>query len=71
MKASCNKCVFWVPRKSPCGACHRQAPTEISVSTYGFFPSTSPDDWCGEFSPLDFPNTIFEWPTQKTVDKSV
>ncbi|MEM1442540.1 MAG: hypothetical protein AAGF67_09370 [Verrucomicrobiota bacterium] len=52
---SCSACAYWKAGESNEGACRRQPPQSISfevddeVKFETRFPTTSADDWCGEF----------------------
>jgi len=53
---SCAQCTYWKATTADQGACRRQPPQAISfeiddeVKFETRFPTTSADDWCGEFS---------------------
>lgn len=51
----CGQCMYWKQTEGEEGACRRQPPQEISfevddeVKFVTRFPTTSADEWCGEF----------------------
>ncbi len=52
---SCGKCIYWKATADDKGSCRRQPPQAISfevddeVKFETLFPTTSSEDWCGEF----------------------
>lgn len=52
-KAICEHCAFWDPHWRVTGFCRREAPKVFQSDDGGdtVWPTTSNDQWCGEFSP--------------------
>ncbi|MEM7697865.1 MAG: hypothetical protein AAF236_05615 [Verrucomicrobiota bacterium] len=52
---ACSTCAYWKSTNDSTGSCRRQPPQAIrfevdqEVQFETRFPSTSADDWCGEF----------------------
>ena len=49
-EATCKTCRWWVETYERAGTCHKYAPAYAKQTVDGMFiwPSTHPDDWCGE-----------------------
>lgn len=47
---ACLRCEWWKPLNSVAGKCKRNAPVNIDVNGYGYWPVTGRSDWCGGFA---------------------
>lgn len=46
----CKNCKFWARTSALAGECRRHTPlNHVGNVAYHLWPSTSPDNWCGEF----------------------
>lgn len=54
---ACGACTYWKDTGNGEGECHRHAPQAIAfnvddqLKVESRFPSTTKDDWCGDFEP--------------------
>lgn len=49
MEVSCDTCAYWADDGDGSGECRRHAPRPRPTDEVTHWPSTLPDDWCGDW----------------------